>query len=190
MKKIGILIAIVAILAIWAISAYNGLIGIDEDVKKAWSEVQTQYQRRADVFISQMEVVKGAAKNEQEIFIGVAKARAGIVEAKEGMSKAETPAQLDQYLNQAKQAALALNVQVERYPEVKSTEAFIKFQDEVSGTENRISTSRSDYNTVVTTYNKKVRSFPAMLYAGALGFDQKQQFESEEGTDKRPDIKF
>lgn len=190
MKKLGIIIAILAVLVIWGVGKYNGLVKIDEDVKKSWSEVQTQYQRRADVFLSQLDVVKAAAKNEKDILIGVAKARAGIQEAKEGMQNAQNPTQLNNYLQQAKSAGLALNVQIERYPEIKSNEGFLKFQDEISGTENRISTSRSDFNTVVTGYNKKVRTFPTVLVAGLLGFDEKEQFKADNNAQDRPDLDF
>lgn len=190
MKKTVIIIAAIVVLVLIVVGSYNKLITIDENVNKAWSEVQTQYQRRADVFISQLEVVKGAASNEKEILIGITKARSGITDAKDNMANAETPAELDKYMAQAQQSALSIKVQVEAYPQIRSTDAFLKFQDEVSGTENRIATARSDYNTAVTTYNKKVRSIPTMLYANMLGFGVKEQFEADAGTDKRPEIKF
>jgi len=187
MKKFGIVIAIVAILVIWGVSKYNGLVKIDEDVKKGWSFVQTQYQRRADLYKSQVDVVKGAAKNEKDILIGVTRARAGIDDAKKGIDNAKTPAELDKYMAQAEQAALNLNIQIEAYPTITSTAAFIKFQDEISGTENRISTARDDYNVVVTKYNKQVRTIPTNLFASLFGFDVKEQFEAKEGSEDVPD---
>lgn len=187
MKKFGILIAIVAVLAIWGISKYNGLVKIDEDVKKGWSAVQTQYQRRADLYKSQVDVVKGAAQNEKDILIGVTRARAGIDDAKKGIDNAKTPAELDKYMAQAEQAALNLNIQIEAYPTITSNAAYIKFQDEISGTENRISTARDDYNAIVTKYNKQVRTVPTNLFASIFGFDVKEQFEAKEGTDEVPD---
>ena len=187
MKKFGIVIAIVAILVIWGVSKYNGLVKIDEDVKKGWSFVQTQYQRRADLYKSQVDVVKGAAKNEKDILIGVTRARAGIDDAKKGIDNAKTPAELDKYMAQAEQAALNLNIQIEAYPTITSTAAFIKFQDEISGTENRISTARDGYNVVVTKYNKQVRTIPTNLFASLFGFDVKEQFEAKEGSEDVPD---
>lgn len=185
-----IIVGILLIGFLYFKSKYNGFINLDEDVKKGWSEVQTQYQRRADVFLSQMEVVQGAASNEKEILIGITKARSGITEAKEKMQGAETPAQLDQYLQQAQQAALSIKVQVEAYPQIKSTDAFLKFQDEISGTENRISTARSDYNTIVTAFNKAVRTFPNNLIAGMFNFTEKKQFEANAGSENRPELTF
>lgn len=194
MKKVLVpLLIIVGLLLLvgsWLGGKYNGLVRSDEDVKKAWSGVQTQYQRRADVIGSQVDVVRGAANNEKDILIGVTKARAGITEAKEGMGQASSPAELDKYLAQAQGAALNLKIQIEAYPQIRSTEAFLKLQDEVSGTENRISVVRDDYNAVVTDYNKKVRTFPGNIFAGMFGFGQKEQFESQPGSDKRPDISF
>lgn len=190
MKKGLIIAGIAAVLAFWVVGLYNGLVKIDEDVNKAWSEVQTQYQRRADVFLSQLEVVKAAAKNEKDILIGVAKARAGIQEAKEGMQNAQTPTQMNNYLQQAKSAGLALNVQIERYPDIKSNEGFLKFQDEIAGTENRISTVRSDFNSIVTKYNKKVRTLPTAVFAGMLGFDKKEQFTADNNAQDRPELDF
>ena len=194
MKKILVpLLIIVGILLLvgsWLGGKYNKLVTADEDVKKAWSGVQTQYQRRADVISSQVDVVRGAASNEKEILLGVTKARAGITEAKEGMGQANSPAELDKYLAQAQSAALNLKIQIEAYPQIRSTEAFLKLQDEVSGTENRISVVRDDYNAVVTDFNKKVRTFPGNIFANIVGFEQKEQFESQAGSDKRPDISF
>jgi len=194
MKKILVpLLIIVGILLLvgsWLGGKYNKLVTADEDVKKAWSGVQTQYQRRADVISSQVDVVRGAASNEKEILLGVTKARAGITEAKEGMGQANSPAELDKYLAQAQSAALNLKIQIEAYPQIRSTEAFLKLQDEVSGTENRISVVRDDYNAVVTDFNKKVRTFPGNIFANIFGFEQKEQFESQAGSDKRPDISF
>lgn len=190
MKKGIIVLVLLGGLLLWGMNIYNGLVGIDEDVKKGWSEVQTQYQRRADVFLSQLEVVKAAAKNEKDILIGVAKARAGIQEAKEGMANAQSPSQLNNYLQQAKSAGLALNVQIERYPDIKSNEGFLKFQDEIAGTENRIQTARSDYNSIVTEYNKRVRNFPRNIFAGILGFDVKEQFEADSDAQDRPELDF
>jgi LemA protein len=189
-KGLIIVLAIVGVLLLYLMPKYNKLVNIDEDVNKAWSGVQTQYQRRADVFLSQLEVVKAAAKNEKDILIGVAKARAGIQEAKEGMKNAQTPTQLNNYLQQAKSAGLALNVQIERYPDIKSNEGFLKFQDEIAGTENRIQTARDDFNSVVTDYNKKVRSFPTLIFARIFGFDKKDQFEADNNAQDRPELDF
>ncbi|MBL7774141.1 MAG: LemA family protein [Chitinophagaceae bacterium] len=189
-KGILVLLGVVALLVIWAVSSYNGLVGKEEEVKKWWSKVQTQYQRRADVFKNAVETVKGAAANEKEILLGVTKARAGIDESQEKMKTAQTPAELDAALRQAQTAAMNLKIQIEAYPNIRSTDAFTKFQDEVSGTENRIAVARNDYNDAVQTFNTSIRRFPTNIFANIMGLKVRESFEAEKGSEKSPDVKF
>lgn len=189
-KGLLIFLGIVALLVLWGVSQYNGLIGKDEEIKKWWSKVQTQYQRRADVYKNAVETVKGAAANEKEILLGVTKARAGIDESQQKMASAQTPAELDAALRQAQQAAMSLKVQIEAYPTIRSTDAFTKFQDEVSGTENRISVARNDYNEAVQVYNTKIRRFPTSIFANMMGLKTRESFEADKGAEKAPDVKF
>lgn len=189
-KGLLIFLGIAGALLLWVWSSYNGLVTKDEEVKKWFAKIQTQYQRRADVFKNAVETVKGAAQNEKDILLGVTKARAGIDEAKAGMEKATTPADLEKYYKQAEQAAMNFKIQIEAYPNIRSTEAFIKFQDEITGTENQVAVARNDYNTAVQDFNTHVRKFPMNLLSGIFGMSAKPSFEAEKGTEKAPDVKF
>ncbi len=173
-----------AILFFWGCNKYNGIIKQDETVNNAWGNVQTMYQRRADLIPGLIRTVQEAGKNEKGILESVTKARAGITEAKQDISNAKSPADMERA--NAKITS-AFTLAVEAYPQVRSTEAYLKFQDELTGTENRISTARSDFNASVRGYNIAVRTFPGNLVAGFGGFKTKEEFKAAEGTDKAPD---
>lgn len=190
MKKLLIAIVAIVVLGLMFKNYYNNLITQDENVKNAWSKVQTQYQRRTDLFLNLMETVKGAAKNEKGILEAVTKARAGITEAQENMKGASTPQQLDNYMRDAQQAAMNFKIQVEAYPTIRSTEAFLNFQSEIAGTENRVSVARNDYNDVVQTYNTYIRKFPTNLFASIFGMQAKQPFEADPASQKAPKVNF
>ena len=189
-KGFLIFLGILVVIAVMLWSSYNGLVAKDEEVNKWWAKVQTQYQRRADVFKNAVETVKGAASNEKEILLGVTKARAGIDDAKEKMKTAQTPAELNGYMKQAEQAAFNLRFQMEAYPNIKSTEAFTNFQKEISGTENRIAVARNDYNDAVQVFNTSVRRFPTNIMASIFGMKKRDSFEADKGTENAPDVKF
>ena len=163
---------------------YNGIIEKDAAVKNAWGNVQVQYQRRADLIPALIRTVQEAGKNEKGILESVTKARAGITEAKEDINNAKTPADLERA--NAKIIS-AFTLAVEAYPQVRSTENYGKLQDELTGTENRIGQTRSDYNNVVRLYNISVRTFPGSIVAGFGGFTVKDEFKAEEGSEKAPD---
>ncbi len=190
MKKGTIILLVLGALVIWVFSSYNGLVKNDEAVKKAWGDVQTQYQRRADVFKNVLETVKGAAQNEKDILTAVTNARAGIDAAQKEIKDAQTPEQIEAAMQKAQNAALSIKVTVEAYPQIRSTEAFLKFQDEIVGSENMVSTARSDYNAAVQTYNVAVRRFPGIIAAKILNFDVKELFKAKEGAQDAPDVKF
>ena len=173
-----------AILFFWGCNKYNGIIKQDETVNNAWGNVQTMYQRRADLIPGLIRTVQETGKNEKGILESVTKARAGITEAKQDISNAKSPADMERA--NAKITS-AFTLAVEAYPQVRSTEAYLKFQDELTGTENRISTARSDFNASVRGYNIAVRTFPGNLVAGFGGFKTKEEFKAAEGTDKAPD---
>ena len=173
-----------AILFFWGCNKYNGIIKQDETVKNAWGNVQTMYQRRADLIPGLIRTVQEAGKNERGILESVTKARAGITEAKSDIGNAKTPADLERA--NAKISS-AFTLAVEAYPQVTSTQAYLKLQDEMPGTENRISTARSDYNAAVRAYNIAVRTFPGNLVAGFGGFTPKDEFKAQDGADKAPD---
>ena len=176
-------IGVIVLIFFWGCNKYNGIIKQDETVKQAWGNVQTQYQRRADLIPGLIRTVQEAAKNEQTILQNVTKARAGITEAKNDIANAKTPADMERANAKTNSA---LTIAVEAYPQVRSTEAFLKFQDDLNGTENRISTSRQDYNQAVKNYNVAIRQFPGSLVAGFGNFQVKEEFKAKEGAQDAP----
>ena len=193
MKKgtIGI-IAVVAIIVMYAISAYNGMVNDQESATTALANVQSAYQRRADLIPNLVEVVKGYAKHEEETFKGVVEARAKATQITIDPSNC-TPEQLKEF--QAAQAELSsalgklLAVQ-ENYPELKANENFKDLQVQLEGTENRINEARNKFNSVVQTYNTNIRSFPKNLFAGVFGFSKMDKFEADANAQNAPKISF
>lgn len=189
-KYIGI--GVLVLIALWGISAYNGLVGSDEGVQAAWGKVESQYQRRADLIPNLVNTVKGAAENEKGILVDVIEARAKATQTTIDPSKL-TPEMMKKF--QAAQGELSsalsrLLVTVERYPDIKSNQNFLELQAQLEGTENRITVARDRFNDVVKPYNSKVRSFPTVLIAKILGFDIKGYFESQPGADVAPTVQF
>ena len=193
MKKgtIGI-IAVVAIVVMYAISAYNGMVNDQESATTALANVQSAYQRRADLIPNLVEVVKGYAKHEEETFKGVVEARAKATQITIDPSNC-TPEQLKEF--QAAQGELSsalgklLAVQ-ENYPELKAKENFKDLQVQLEGTENRINEARNKFNSVVQTYNTNIRSFPKNLFAGVFGFSKMDKFEADANAQNAPKISF
>ncbi|MEM4755565.1 MAG: LemA family protein, partial [Candidatus Woesearchaeota archaeon] len=157
----------------------------DELVNERWANVQTAYQRRADLIPNLVEVVKGFAAQEQEVFLGVTQARTQWLNSKSGSIEAQMKA------SQEFDSAFArLLVTVENYPQIKSNENFLSLQDELAGTENRIKVERDLYNNAVRQYNVKVRTFPRNLVAKMFGFELRTMFEAQEGTENAPRVSF
>lgn len=162
---------------------YNNLVNLDEGVKEAWAQVETQLQRRYDLIPNLVETVKGYAKQEQEVFIEVAKARSRVGSA------GTIPEQIE--ANQQLSGALSrLLLVVERYPELKSNQNFIRLQDELAGTENRISVARRRYNEAVRKYNVATRSFPSNMIANMFGFEKAAFYEAQEPAAEAPRVGF
>lgn len=183
---------VVAILLLWIAASYNSLVRSSESVESSFGTVQTQYQRRADLIPNLVSTVKGAADFEQETLTAVVEARAKATQISIDPSTA-TPEQLQQYQNaqgELSQALGKLLAIAEAYPQLTATEGFQKLQDQLEGTENRIQTSRADYNAVLKTYNTKVRRFPTVVVAGVFGFDQKPYFEANAGAENAPAVQF
>jgi len=181
-----ILLAVLAVIAVFAIifiSSYNGLVRQEEAVNTAYSDISVQLQRRNDLIPNLVNTVQGYAAHETQVFADVTNARAKLMESN---SIADT-ASADQELTSSLNRLLAI---AEAYPELKANENFLSLQDQLEGTENRISTARRDYNQVVKTYNSKIRSFPANMLAGMLGFEKKQLFEAAEGAEAVPEVNF
>ena len=171
-------------------STYNGLVNYDEEVDKSWNNVETQYQRRSDLILNLAKTVMKAADTEKEILQGVIEARSAASSIKLDASKlnAENMAKFEAAQSKLSGSLSRLMLVVERYPQLQSIPQFAKLNDEIAGTENRISTARSDFNEVVANYNKRVRKFPNVIFAGMLGFERKTGFSSEQGADKAPDM--
>lgn len=162
---------------------YNAFVTLDEAVKAAWAQVDNQLQRRYDLIPNLVETVKGFAAQEQTVFIEVTKARAQAGGARTVPEKIEANNELTSALSR-------LLLVVERYPELKSNENFLRLQDELAGTENRIAVERRRYNEAVRAYNVKIRSFPANLLAGLFGFEKQAFFEVPEAAKAAPQVRF
>lgn len=191
--KTGIIVVIVLVLlGFFGCSKYNGLVAKDEVVQKAWGNVETQYQRRADLIDNLVSTVKGSANFEQETLTKVIEARSRATSVQVNANDL-TPEKIEQFQQAQGELSGALSrllVSVEKYPELRTTEQFQTLMAQLEGTENRISVSRNDFNTAVNTYNSSVRSFPTNLVAGLGGFKQKGYFKAAEGSDKAPKVQF
>jgi LemA protein len=190
---VGIVILVGFLLFGWVTRTYNSLVRQDETVNQAWAQVQNQYQRRVDLVPNLVEVVKGYAAHEKEVFENVAEARSSVGKLQVTPEILNDP-QLFQKFQEA-QAGLSswlsrLLAVVENYPQLKANENFLQLQAQLEGTENRISVERKRFNEVVQDYNIKVRTFPTAIFAGMFGFGQKQYFQAEPGADKVPKVKF
>ena len=198
MKSKGTLIAIIVVivLAVWAVGAgiraNNNMVQKDEAVKTAWSQVENQYQRRADLIPNLVNTVKGYAAHERETLESVINARAKATQTTVDPTNI-TPEAMQEYMaaqGELSQALGRLMVTVEQYPDLKANENFLALQSQLEGTENRISTERMRFNEVSKEYNTYVRTFPNSIFAGILGFDQKPYFEAEAGAEQAPEVQF
>ncbi|MBA4312807.1 MAG: LemA family protein [Chlorobiaceae bacterium] len=177
----------------WVTGMYNSLVKSDEGINQAWAQVQNQYQRRVDLIPNLVEVVKGYAAHEKEVFENVAAARASVGKIQVTPEILNNP-QLFQKFQEAQNAMGSwlsrLLAVAENYPQLKANENFLQLQSQLEGTENRIAVERKRFNEVVQEYNIKVRTFPTSILAGMFGFSQKQYFQSEPGAEKAPKVSF
>ncbi len=196
MKKGWIILIVVVILfLIFGMSGcngYNNLVNYKTDVENAWSNVENQYQRRADLIPNLVNTVKGAANFEKSTLKDVIQARASATQVKVDPSKLSPEAiqKFQESQGQLSQALGRLMVVSERYPKLQTTENFKGLQAQLEGTENRITVARRDFNNAVSTYNKAIKKFPAVLYAGMFGFDKKGFFQADKGAEKAPTVDF
>jgi len=186
-KSLLILLVIIAVVVVGLYSylkrTYNDLVSLDEGVKASWAQVENQLQRRVDLIPNYVETVKGYAEHEKDVFLKVTEARA----------RATGAVTIPEKIAANKELASALGrllVVVERYPDLKANQNFIRLQDELAGTENRIAVERRRYNEVVRGYNIRVRSFPTNLLAGMFGFEKAAFFEAPEGAKEPPKVRF
>ncbi|KAK6024543.1 LemA family protein [Ostertagia ostertagi] len=175
--------------------SYNGMNSARLEVDNKWAQVQSAYQRRADLIPNLVSTVKGAAEFEKSTYVQVAQARAGnLVDAAKVSADELTPEKLAaiQKANAEAQQAMrmAINIAVERYPDLKATQNFSGLQTQLEGTENRINLSRNEFNEAVKSFNLKVTNFPGNIMAGIFGFKQKPMFQSDPGAEKAPQVQF
>ncbi len=194
MKRTGLLVVlgIVAILGFWGCNGYNGLVKQDESVKKAWNNVQTEYQNRSDLVGNLVNTVKGAANFEQETLTKLveARAKATSVNFTADQLTPENIAKFQEAQGQMTGALSRLLAVVENYPDLKATANFTQLQGQLEGIENNIKNSRKVFNDAINVYNTKVRSFPMNILGGLFGFKAKEGFKADAGAEKAPEVKF
>lgn len=187
-----VVLGVLAIIVLWIANVYNGLVAGEEQVESAWAQVENQYQRRADLVPNLVATVKGYAEHEKETLDNVVSARARATRITIDPANA-TPEQLAAYqaaqgeLSQALGKLLAI---AENYPDLKANENFRDLQQQLEGTENRITVARQLFNDDARAFNTKVRRFPNNIIANMFGFEKKPYFEAEEGANKAPEVAF
>ncbi len=177
---------VILLVIMWTISVKNGLIALDESVNDQWSQIDTQLQRRMDLIPNLVATVKGYASHEEKIFTEIAEARSR-------MLAADTPAQKADADDAVSSALGRLLVLAESYPDLKANENFIRIQDELAGTENRIAVARGRYNKAVKAFNQSIRQFPGSMFASGMGLTTREYFEPAGGhaaVEKAPEVKF
>lgn len=200
MKKYTTLIVIgviVLVLGIWLGVGYNSMLSSELEVEKSWGNVESQYQRRKDLIPNLEKTVKAFARHEENTYTNVVKARTAAQRAQQAadMTAQAVPdddMQMERYMQAQDQAKKALDIYVnavtEAYPELRSSQNFLDFQENLTGTENRIQVARANYNEAVQTYNKKVRSFPNVLISGIFGFSKKSMFKADADAALAPQV--
>jgi len=187
----GGLIVLALLVGLPMIGGYNRLVTLEEGVKTAWSQVENVYQRRADLIPNLVETVKGARDFERDTLTAVIEARAKVGQV--NFNKVPSAGEMQQF--QAAQDGLSsalsrLMVVVERYPELKATEAFRDLQSQIEGSENRIAVERKRFNEAAQSFNTARRSFPTVIIASLFGFAEKPYFQATPGSDRPPQVKF
>lgn len=196
MKKSTVILIVilgaVVLLCGMGCSKYNNITPMAQEVDAQWSNVETQYQRRADLIPNLQEIVKGYAAHEKSTFEAVteARAKAGSINISAENLNEETLRQFTAAQSQLTSAMKSLLAVSEAYPELKANENFLKFQDEYAGTENRIQTARRDYNETAKKYNTEISLFPTNIFASLFGFDKKPYFSATEGAENAPRVQF
>lgn len=187
----GIIVGVLLLVGLWIGGTYNSLVGDREKVSAAFSNVETQYQRRADLVDNLVATVKGSSGFEQETLTAVTDARAQV--GKVSIDANASQADVQKYVeaqNQMTSSLSRLIAVAENYPDLKSTAAYQDLMSQLEGTENRIQVARSDFNEVARPYNARVQTFPTVLIANLFGFDQRAYFQSESGAEKAPTVDF
>ena len=192
MKRIGFILSFLLVAVLLQSCGYNDMVEKDEAVSQQWADVQTQYQRRADLIPNLVNTVKGFAEQEKEVLTQVVEARAKATSINIDASNL-TPEKLQEF--QAAQGNLRsalgrLMVVVEKYPDLKSNQNFLELQAQLEGTENRIAVARQKFNASVQDFNASIRKFPRVMYASSFGFEKRAYFEAEETAKEAPKVEF
>lgn len=185
-----IVLALVAILFFWGCNQQRGLATADQSVQSSWSNVETNYQRRNDLYNSVVKTIQGSANFERSTLREVIEARSRATAVNVNVDDSASLAQYQQAQTQLQGSFSRLMAVAEAYPDLKTTKAFQDFQAQIEGTENRINVARRDYNTAVNNYNLKVKLFPNNLFAGILGYHQRAYYKADPGASQNPDINF
>ncbi|MBO5894512.1 MAG: LemA family protein [Alistipes sp.] len=191
-KTLLIVLGVIAVVVVWAVSAYNGLVSKQEGVSEAWANVETVYQRRADLIPNLVNTVKGYAAHESSTLEQVTQARANATSLTLDPETA-TPEQMASWLEAQNEVGSALGRLIaiaESYPDLKANTNFLDLQKQLEGTENRISTERRKYNEKVREFNVAIRKFPKSLIASMFGFEKLSLFEAQEGAEVAPVVSF
>src|SRR6476660_9852635 len=185
-KSLGLIIVIALVLVLGGCGgcSYNGLVKGDQSVQSSWSNVETNYQRRTDLYNSVVKTIQGSANFEKSTLNDVISARAKATSVQVNLDNPQSLQQYQQAQNQLQGAFGRLLAVAEAYPDLKTTKAFQDFQTQIEGTENRINIARQDFNTTVNSYNLKVKLFPNNLFAGILGYHARAYYKADPGSEK------
>ena len=187
-----VVVGILVVLVGWIVGAYNGLVTLDEETNGKWAQVESAYQRRADLIPNLVNTVKGYADFEKETLTGVIEARSkatGITIDANNLTP-EAIANFQAAQGQLSGALSRLLVTVERYPDLKANQNFLGLQSQLEGTENRIKIERDRFNTSIKNFNSTIRKFPKTIIASSFGFEKKGYFEADQGTENAPEVSF
>lgn len=189
----GAIVFVVLLLLGWFVGSYNMLVTLNNNVDNKWAQVETVYQRRADLIPNLINTVQGAVNFERETQTKIAELRTQASAIKSEMQSAKTPSELDaagQKLDGVVKGYQGLNINVENYPQLKATANFLALQDELANTENKVAVERQRYNDAVKDINIAVQRFPTNVVAGIFGFKQREYFQSAAGSENVPEVKF
>jgi LemA protein len=191
----GAIAAVLVVVLLWGVGSYNGLVGARESVDAQWAQVESSYQRRADLIQNLVATVRGSAKFEQDTLIQItqARSRVGQVSAEAGGDILNNPQKFAEFQEAQDQLSSALSrllVVVERYPELKTTQAFRDLMVQLEGTENRVNVERNRFNEIARDYNTRTQRFPGTLIASSFGFQPRPYFRSQPGAETAPKVDF
>jgi LemA protein len=177
-------------LGFWTCNGYNGLVGADQGLQKVWGNVETNYQRRTDLYNSIIKTIEGSGKFEKSTLKDVLEARSKATQVQVNINDAASLEAYQKAQTGLQSSFSRLMAVAESYPDLKTTAAFRDFQTQIEGTENRINVARQDYNKAIEDYNLRVKRFPGNILAGLFGYRDKPYFKAAEGSEKAPEVNF